>query len=226
MSEESNPYQPKERTDVSAIEVSAERVPAIPPWVSELEKWEQSEYDGIKGIPPAWVPEPHRQQFRSERTNLCILIEERKATFSEIRSRFDYLLNEKYAAIVLALSKDAKPYDDTLKYLAKLYRLSLSTDREHGLRQLAGDLAVIGYRVRNAPQKRQSVFDKPKIQEIGKAHWDAHPKDTMKDIMGSEAFIALMKGMKQYTDRTIMNWLHEVDPRSNDFKRGPKISKR
>jgi len=35
----------------------------IPTWLPELEKWEKAEYDGIKGSPPEWVPQPYKKKW-------------------------------------------------------------------------------------------------------------------------------------------------------------------
>lgn len=222
-----NPSPKKTRRQVRTTDQKAAKQlrAAAPAWVPELEKWEQAEYDGLKGWPPEWVPEPQREQFRLNRTCLFFLVEEKKATYTEIRSRFDYLAQNKYGAIVLALLRDAKPYDDDLRRLVTLYQAS-SLEPEEGLRRLAGEASVAGFRARTGYQKRKAALHKPEVQKIGKAYWDSSPKATVKDILNSREFHSYMKGKKPYADRTIQNWLREIDPRPLSSKRGPRSRKR
>jgi hypothetical protein len=195
--------------------------PEVPAWLPERKQWQQAEYDGVKGTPPEWVPEPHIKQFHSARGHLFFLVEEKKATYTEIRSRFDFLIQNKYGAFALALTKDTKPYDEYLSILVELYRVSQLGPVE-GLRVLGGDIAVAGFLVRTGPAKRKAARDKPEIQRIGKKYWKAHLKATVKEIQNCEEFKAYMKDKKPYADRTIANWLREVDPRPLSAKRGPR----
>lgn len=195
--------------------------PEVPAWLPELKQWEQAEYDGVKGSPLEWIPEPHVKQFRSARRRLFFLVEEKKATYTEIRSRLDFLIQNKHGAIIQWLIKDTKPYDADLSFLVKLYRVNQLGPVE-GLRMLAGDVAVAGFRVRTGHAKRKAARDKPEIQRIGKKYWKAHLEATVKDIQNCEEFKAYMKDKKTYADRTIANWLREVDPRPLSAKRGPR----
>ena len=216
MSCESNPVKNKKRGNVHPIKRSREGEipPAIPPWVQELEKWEQSEYDGLKGFPPEWVPTPHKKQFVSKRGVLFHLIVEQKATYAEIRARFAYLLNEKYASHVLALSKDTKPYDDVLTTLVHIYK-AVRLGVKEGLLQLAGETAVTGYQVRTAHLKRTARAAKAMVQQIGKEKWAANPRLTIKDIISSPELNPFT-----VTDKTKREWLSEVDSRPASSKQG------
>ena len=227
MPRKKNPSPGKKRRHPSNPGQRAVRqLPAgIPAWVPELKRWEEAKYDGIKGFPPEWVPEPHRKQFGSARGRLFFLVGEEKATYAEIQSRFDYLFQNKYGAMVLALAKDTKSYDDDLHRLVKLYQ-AIQLGPIEGLRRLAGDVAVAGFRVRTGHTRRKAARDKPEIQRIGKKYWRAHLKATVKDIQNCEEFKAYMEDKKSYADRTIQNWLREIDPRPLSSKRGPRSQNR
>jgi hypothetical protein len=198
------------------------QMPADAPiWMPELEKWEQAQYDGIKGILPEWVPEPTRKQFGSTRRRLFFLVEEKQATFAEIRSRFDYLVQNKYGAMVLALIKDTKPYDSDLCYLVDLYQAILLGEIE-GLRQLARENAVIGLLACRGHTQRKPNPDKGAIQQIGARCWDNNPNAVPKDILASQEFFTYVKGKKKYATRTYLSWLQQVDPRRKKPGRRPR----
>jgi len=159
---------PKLKTPARGIaKPAAVTLPKIPAWLPELEQWERAPYDGIKGCPPAWVPEPHRKQFGLARRCLFFLVEEKKVSYAEIRSRFDYLIKEKYGAIALAIMKDPRHYDDHLQTLLTIYKAN-QLDEEEGLRQLAGETAVVGYRALTGYRKRADVVDRAQVQRWGR----------------------------------------------------------
>lgn len=118
----------------------------IPDWLPELEKWEHVEYDGIKGFPPEWVPQPHKKRFHTARSALFFTVKENKASYSEIRSRFDDLVANKNHRIVLAIMRDHKDYDEYLFFLVDLFKAVL-LGSEKGLGLLAGPDAVRGRKV-------------------------------------------------------------------------------
>lgn len=118
----------------------------IPPWLPELEKWEQVNYDGIKGFPPEGIPQPHKEKFQNARFMLFHNVYEGKEDFQEIKSRFDRLIADKNFRHVLALQKNKKDYDEELFFLVDLFKATLLEESE-GLRLLAGDDAVRGRKV-------------------------------------------------------------------------------
>jgi len=215
----------KKTTARSLAKPAAMSLPKVPAWLPELEKWERAPYDGIKGCPPLWIPEPNMNRLYAARGLLFHLVRDQKASYTEIRARFDYLNKEKYGAAVLAITKDTKLYDDDLHYLVTLYQASKLGPIE-GLRRLAGEVAVVGFRVRTGHTKRKAAFHKPEIQQIGKRYWETNPKATTKDILNNEEFHTYMKDKKPYADRTYQNWLREVDSRPLSSKRGPRSRKR
>ena len=195
----------------------------IPAWLPELEKWEQAKYDGVKGFPPPWVPDPHRKRFNQARSILFFFIEEKKATYAEIRSRFDFLAQNKYGAIALAPIKDTKPYDDALYQLVELYK-ACSLDPIEGLLLLAGETAVAGFRVRTGYKKREEFLDRPEVQQLAGEHWANHPDATITDIIKSPALASYRRRYKG--KHTLRTWLNAVDPRPPEAKRGrPKNRK-
>jgi len=205
--------------------------PAPLTWVAELEQWERAPYDGIKGFPPEWVPEPLRKAFSIARASLFHLVHNGQAPYPDIRSWFDSLLEDRSGrqAIVLMLLRNKMPhaikYADSLWDLARLYQ-AISLGEIEGLRRLAGENAVVGFRVRTLHAKRKAGSDKPEVQRIGKNYWAANPKATTKDVLGCKELTNYMKGKKLYADRTLGNWLREIDPRPLSSKRGPRSQKR
>jgi hypothetical protein len=209
---------------------AAEPMPSgMPAWLTEVEQWEQAPYDGIKGFPPKWVPEPRRDEFVRSRVVLCSLICDGKASYLDIKTRFDSLVHDKYEAINLMLLKnsmpDAVPYAVPLFDLALLYR-AISLGEIEGLRRLAGENAVAGFRVRTAHTKRKAASDKPEVQRIGRNYWAANPKATTKDVLSCKELTDYMTGTNPYADRTLGNWLREIDPRPRSAKRGPRSQAR
>jgi hypothetical protein len=212
----------KQQTCTHTIpQVKTEKSIGIPSWLPELEKWEKSEYDGIKGSPPQYIPEPHIEQFRLERNRLFFLAEEKKVPYAEIRSRFDFLLQNKYGALVLAHLQDNTPYDAALLYLVRLYRLVLNDNPEECVRQLGGTVAVAGFRVRTGHKKRATYSAKETANEIARAAWLENSRLTIKDIINLPE-VANLPG----TDKTKREWLSKIDPRPSSSKQGrPRQSK-
>ena len=130
-----------------------------PTWLPELEKWENAEYDGIKGSPPKWVPEPFRNKFLSARNTLFRLTMENNDEYHEVKSRFDKLMAQKYYRIVQALMKEEylSVYDESLFTLADLYKI-FSLDPKEGLNKLAGEDAARGYKTVNSAKRNQINF--------------------------------------------------------------------
>ena len=186
----------------------------LPAWLPELEKWEHAAYDGIKGCPPPWIPAPHMKQLCTARWLLFHLVRDQKESYTEIRARFDFLNKEKYGAIVLALMKDTKTYDDALNTLLRIYKAAQLGPVE-GLRQLAGETAVVGYRAANGYRNRADVAVRACVQQLGKDYWATNPMATIKEIMN----IPRVRSMG-YADKTKREWLSKVDPRPSDHKRG------
>jgi len=213
------------RKRISPQTTNQEAVQAVrsrnPSWLSALEAWEQADYDGLKGLPPKWMPEPSIKAFYGARGFLFHLITDEKSTYRDIRARFDFLNEQKYGAIIHVLMKDIRPYDDDLSLLVRIYK-AVQLGEEEGLRQLAGDAAVAGHRARTAHTNRMAFKDKPVIQRIAKSYWAVHPRAIKKEILNCEEFEAYMKGKKPYADRTLGNWLQEIDPRPLSAKRGPR----
>ena len=222
-----SPSQKQGRASRSRRRTAQPLVPGTPAWVHELEQWERAPYDGIKGFPPEWVPEPHREAFSIERAMLCSLVCDGQASYADIRAWFDSLVEDRSGrqAIILMLLKNRIPhatrYADPLRNLAWLYQ-AISLGEIEGLRRLAGENAVAGFRARTGYQKRKSTFHKPEIQQIAKNHWATNPTAIVKDILACEEFRTYMKDKKPYADRTIQNWLREIDPRPLSSKRGPR----
>ena len=212
------PRQKQSEHDISSP--VATPLPHVPERWPELEKWEKATYDGIKGFPPEWVPSPFQRKFYSARSLLLITVEQNKATYAEIRSRFDDLVEKKHHAIVLAIMKDTKPYDDSLHFLVDLYE-KVRLGPIDGLKLLAGDAAVAGMRVRTGYTKRSDFRDRPRVQQIGKDKWAVTPNLTIKDIINSPELEPF-----RYTKKTLREWLSKIDPRQSTNKRGRPRSRK
>lgn len=133
-----------------------------PDWLPELEKWENADYDGIKGFPPPWVPEPFRDKFSTQRLLLLLDVQGNKATYAEINSRFTDLVEKKHHAIVLALLKDKKPYDDSLHYLVDFYK-AVKLGKTEGLRKLAGEKSAKGEKFSSGGTSKRGKEYEPKL---------------------------------------------------------------
>lgn len=215
--------RPNQRPTAPVPVVPTPASPALsnaPPWLPELERWEQAPYDGIKGSPPEWVPPPFRKKFYSARGDLFNVIDQNTARYPEIRSRFDDLVKNKYYAFALAMMKDKRLYDESLFFLVDLYK-KVQLGEVEGLRQLAGDAAVAGARSQTGYTKRNDFRDKPRVQQIGRDKWAASPHATIKDIISSTELEPY-----QYTEKTLRKWLSEIDPRPSTEKRGRPPSRK
>lgn len=189
----------------------------IPTWLPELEKWEHSDYDGIKGSPPEWVPQPHKKKFHKASSTLFFTVEENKDDYSEIKLRFDQLVADKKYAIVLALMKDKKDYDADLFFLVELFK-AVSLGEEKGLRLLAGEDAVSALHSRQGYKKRDDYQDKQDCQAIAKRLWESKPESTIAALIRSTE---LATYARKYKGRhTLRDWLSEIDPRTPKMKRG------
>lgn len=205
------------KTPAKSVEGVRHETTTGPAWLPELEKWEHAEYDGIKGSPPDWVPAPDRRRFCTHRYLLFNAVEQRKASYPEIKSRFDTLVADKRYKVKLAVLKDEKPYDDSLHDLVKLYK-AISLKEIEGLRSLAGDDAVAGFRSRTAFMSRDEYHDRPDVQNIGKEEWKKNPRATIAEIIRSPKLGAYRI---KYTGRhTLRDWLSPIDPRPAKAKRG------
>ncbi len=194
----------------------------IPAWVAELKKWEQEDYDGIKGHLPDWMPVPHKKKFSTARSILLLMVYEKKEDYKEIKSRFDKLVADNKYKIVLALMKDRKDYDEELFFLVDLYEASL-LGPEKGLAQLAGDDAVSGLRSRQGHIKRDDHQDKLDCQNIAKKLWTLNPELTIASLILTQE---LGSYARKYKGRhTLQDWLGEIDPRPPEKKRGVKRKK-
>ena len=114
-----------------------------PAWLPELEAWEQAKYDGIRGFPPDWVPNPIRSKFTTARMVIFFGVNQGQYNYEEVRSRFTKLVDDKDYRLLLALIKDHKDYDEHIFKLVELYEASLLGEIE-GLRLLSGNEAVMG----------------------------------------------------------------------------------
>ncbi len=194
----------------------------IPPWLPELVKWEQANYDGIKGLPPDWVPAPHKKQFFTARYILFIMVYKKKEDYQEIKSRFDRLIADNNFRLVLALMKDKKDYDEHLFFLVDVYKAFL-LGSEKGLALLAGDDAVSGLRSRQGHKKRDDHQDKLDCQTIAKDLWKSNPELTITSLVHLPE---LSSYVRKYKGRhTLQDWLSEIDPRPPEKKRGVKRKK-
>lgn len=70
------------------------------------------------------------------------LLFEQKVSYAEIQSRFDYLTQNKYGAMVLLLAKDNRSYDNDLHRLVEIYR-AIQIGPIEGLRRLAGEAVAL-----------------------------------------------------------------------------------
>ena len=137
----------------------------IPTWLPAFEKWEQSDYDGIKGFPPEWVPLPHKKKFYSARFQIFNEVNDKAADYQEIKSRFDELVANNRHAIVLALMSDTKCYDNALSVLVELFK-AVSHGEIEGLRLLGGDIAALGAKSKNGYKTRADQVDKADFQKL------------------------------------------------------------
>ena len=188
---------------------NAQSSTTIPTWHLALEEWEQAPYDGIKGRLPAWIPEPMRKEFGVKQARLFFLVEDKHVRYQAIRERFDWLIATKYGRLVLAMSKDHKPYDDEIDTLVRIYN-AVQLGPERGLEKLAGKDAVNGYKSRMASRKRADHAEKQEVQEIGRKLWG---EDHSLSIAAIERAPEMRTYRRRYKGRhTLRSWLKEIDP--------------
>lgn len=180
------------------------------PW----KQWRQEKYDGIKGLPPDWFPEPSMREFQLATGILSLHVEGNKVDYAEIKSRFDQIVNDPNFRLVLALSKQYRPYDHDLFPLANLYNAVLMGP-EKGLLQLAGKNALKGYKSATAHQRRDDFKDKPLVQELFKQH--SEKICSLRDF-DKIPELKSYRTNKKYTDDTLRGWINEVAP--GHLKRG------
>ncbi|MBX3325164.1 MAG: hypothetical protein U0223_07495 [Nitrospira sp.] len=188
-----------------------------PSWHLKLLEWEHAPYDGIKGSPPSWIPEPIVREFDMARSSLFFLVEEQQVCYEEIRERFDYCIAHKYGRLALALIRDNKPYNTALDYLARIFN-AVQLGPQQGLEKLAGKDAANGYRHRTALRNRADYTDKQEVQRIGLMLWKQDPKLTIAAI---EQDPEMKTHKRRYRGRhTLRDWLKEIDPRPEARRRG------
>lgn len=179
--------------------------------------WEYEPYDGIKGFPPEWVPEPRMREFCVDRGCLFFEVEQGKATYLEIKSRFDWMKDDKDTSVrMLLFPGERKDYDECLSFLVWLFK-AVSLDEEKGLALLAGDVAVSGLHSRQGYKKRDDYQDKRECQDIAKRLWQSKPESTIAALMRSTELAAYAR---KYNGRhTLRDWLKEIDHRTPEMKR-------
>lgn len=185
-----------------------------PPWLPELEKWEASEYDGIKGVPPSWVPYPQKKDFYGQRFLLFQFVREGRASYTEIKLRFDDLVTQKRHAIVLALLKDCKPYDEPLRACVRLFKVA-SLPPAEGLKVLAGEDAARGFLTRTGYRHRREFVDKPAVRSIASQKWRENTALTIKEIIHSPEVACYPQ-----SEKTKREWISDLDPRPTHQKQG------
>lgn len=135
--------------------------------------WEHSEYDGIKGFPPEWVPEPKMKEFCLVRGCLFFEVEQEKVSYDEIKSGFDLMLNDKDAAMKMALFKGARTeYDDSLSFLVGLFK-AVSLGKIKGLRELAGSMAANYSESQSDKAKKPRKLEENEISNITRIYAEA-----------------------------------------------------
>lgn len=66
---------------------------------------------------------------------------------------------------------------------------------------------------------RQSQIDKARCQAIAQALWEMEPTRTAKDMAGDKRILKYGNGA-QYGEKTLQDWLREIDVRSPEQKTG------
>lgn len=179
----------------------------IPEWLPELEKWEKSKYDGIKGIPPQWIPQPHQTKFVCASHELFFAVNDKRDDYQEIKSRFDELVaNNKYA-IALALLGDSKDYDKSLSFLVELFK-AVSIGEIEGLRLLGGDIAVIGAKSKNGHKTRADQVDKADFQKLAKPLFEKNNHIIDQTLREPQ----LAPYVKKRSANALRGWLREIRP--------------
>ncbi len=170
--------------------------------------WEYSKYDGVMGFPPEWVPEPQMREFCLERGCLFFEVEQGKVTYDEIKSRFDWMMNDKDAAMNMALFKDARTeYDDSLSFLAGLFK-TVSLGETEGLRRLGGDIAVIGAKSKNGYKTRADQIDKADFQQIAQPLLKKNNNIIDKTLRENN----LAPYVKKWSLNAVRGWLRDIRP--------------
>lgn len=120
-----------------------------PPWLPELITWESADYDGIKGTPPEWVPEPAREKFSTERLGVFLDVVDSAYTYANALGEVERHATDRDYRLILALVKSqggSVSLQATrtifLGHLLQCVRLGT----EKGLRLLAGSEAVSGWK--------------------------------------------------------------------------------
>ncbi|MEW8436916.1 MAG: hypothetical protein AB2689_02065 [Candidatus Thiodiazotropha taylori] len=105
-------------------------------------------YDGILGIPPKWVGEPRLHEFRHHRHRMLRDWGYSPAVAKEWLDRFDSDNSDDWfypATYPCGRELEMDLFRDTVGFLSRL-RWCASLQPEEGLRELAGERAVQGYK--------------------------------------------------------------------------------
>lgn len=181
--------------------------------------WEHEAYDGIKGFPDDWVPEPIMREFCAARGGLFFDVEQEKVSYDEIKSRFDYMAQDlESAGTRMAIFPGyRKEYDESIFFLAGLFNTA-SLGKERGLERLAGKNAVAGAKLSDAHKNRDDYQDKQDLQNIARNLWANNPIANITELENSPELKAYKEKYKGA--HTLRDWLSQVDPRSPEMKRG------
>jgi hypothetical protein len=193
----------------------------VPIWLQDLEKWEQSTYDGIKGLPPYWenIPEPNKKKFYTARFQIFNAVNDKVADYQEIKSRFDALVANNRHGIVLALMKDTKYYDNALSVLVELFK-AVSLSEIECLRLLGGDLAGMGKR-KSISTSRNASKPRPKKNDNGETLDNVIKtlKRSYPDEKPSAIWVHLKTAIKEWSDNDCKE-SGEKDSRTYYYKIG------
>ncbi|MDZ4141146.1 MAG: hypothetical protein U1C48_03965 [Methylotenera sp.] len=170
--------------------------------------WERAEYDGIMGFPPEWVPEPRMREFCIDRGCLFFDVDQEKITYAEIKSRFNWMMNDKDAAMKMTLFADARTeYDDSLSFLVWLFK-AVSLGETECLRRLGGDTAVIGAKSKNGYKTRADQIDKAHFQEIAQPLLKKNNNIIDKTLKEP----TLKAYVNKWSTNAVRGWLREIRP--------------
>ena len=70
---------------------------------------------------------------------------------------------------------------------------------------------------------RPNQMDKLVVQAVAKTLWDINPTMTKVDVIGHKA-IKIYAGGRNYVDKTVRDWLLDIDPRSEEEKQGRPLT--
>ena len=135
---------------------------------------EAKDYDGIVGLPPAWVPDPVLESFREMRDFMLKewgYTREQSVEWINKAPQLGKEIKDWYEPYKSPSGRvlDIPSFHRVIRYLADL-RLAISIGPEEGLKMLSGDDAVRGYKTISSASEggkaKGTIFSQEKIDVL------------------------------------------------------------